>query len=132
MKHLLHRRYLHKFPGFVRGIRRNGKGEKHPLTGKLYCGGCGYAMVYKPLQGKNKHRRFECHKHSMLKIPECCTYFNADILEELILTMINKELMLRGEAVRQRKSLDILRESQIREMRKRLGNLHREKKDTGR
>ncbi|WP_308791532.1 recombinase family protein [Agathobacter sp.] len=28
--------------------------EKHPLTGKLYCGGCGYSMIYKPLHEKNR------------------------------------------------------------------------------
>ena len=33
--------------------------EKHPLTGKLYCGGCGYSMIYKPLHEKNRYRRFE-------------------------------------------------------------------------
>lgn len=102
--------------------------EKNPLTGKLYCGGCGYAMIYKPLQGKNKYRRFECHKHPMLKIPECCTYFNADILEELLLTRINKELMVRGEAAGQEKKLHMLQKSQITEIRKELEILHREKK----
>lgn len=104
------------------------KREKHPLTGKLYCGGCGYAMVYKPLQGKNKYRRFECSKHSLLKIPECCTYFNADILEELVLTMINKELMMSGEAAGQEKKLHMFQKARSMEIRKRLEILHQEKK----
>ena len=104
------------------------KRERHPLTGKLYCGGCGYAMVYKPLQGKNRYRRFECHKHSLLKIPECCTYFSADILEELVLAMINKELMMRGEAAGQEKSLHMFRKARVMEIRKQLENLHRERK----
>ena len=104
------------------------KREKNPLTGKLHCGGCGYAMVYKPLQGKNKYRRFECHKHSLLKIPECCTYFNADILEELVLSMINKELMMRGEAAVQEKSLRMFQKARIMEIRKQLENLHQKKK----
>lgn len=102
--------------------------EKNPLTGKLYCGGCGYAMVYKPLQGKNRHRRFECHKHSMLKIPECCTYFNADILEELVLTRTNKELMVRGEAAGQEKNLHMFQKSRIAETKKKLEALHQNKK----
>lgn len=102
--------------------------EKHPLTGKLYCGGCGYAMVYKPLQGKNRYRRFECHKHALLKIPECCTYFSADILEELVLTMANKELMRRGEAAGQEKGLSAFQKSRIKEIRKQLEILHQEKK----
>lgn len=102
--------------------------EKNPLTGKLYCGGCGYAMVYKPQQGKNKYRRFECRKHSLLKIPECCTYFNADILEELILTRINKELMMRGEAAGQEKNLHMFQQSRIAEIKKKLKDLHQGKK----
>ncbi len=104
------------------------KSVKNPLTGKLYCGGCGYAMIYKPLQGKNKYRRFECRKHSLLKIPECCTYFNADILEELVLAMINKELMMRGEAVGQEKSLHMFQKARVMEIRKQLENLHQERK----
>ena len=60
------------------------------------------------LRGKNRNRRFECWKHAMLQITECCTSFNAGVLEELILTMINKELMVRGETVRQEKSLQML------------------------
>lgn len=113
---------------FRPGYSTKRKREKHPLTGKLYCGGCGYAIAYKPLQGKNKYRRFECRKHAMLKIPECCTYFSADILEELVLSMINKELMLRGDAAEQEKSLNMFQKSQSVEIRKQLQNLHREKK----
>lgn len=59
--------------------------EKHPLTGKLYCGGCGFSLNYKPIQGKNKYRRFECRKHALLQIQESCTYMNADLLEETVL-----------------------------------------------
>lgn len=79
--------------------------EKHPLTGKLYCGGCGYSMNYKPLTGKNKYRRFECRKHALLQIPDCCTYIRADLMEETVLLMLNKELMLRGNAMKQKGSL---------------------------
>lgn len=104
------------------------KRKKNPLTGKLYCGGCGYAMVYKPLQGKNKYRRFECHKHSLLQIPECCIYFNADMLEELVLSMINKELLMRGEAAGQEKNLHMFQKARIMEIRKQLENLHQERK----
>ena len=64
----------------------------------------------------------------MLKIPECCTYFNADILEELVLTRINKELMVRGEAAGQEKKLHMLQKSRITEIRKKLEILYREKK----
>ena len=94
--------------------------EKHPLTGKLYCGGCGYSLNYKPLRGKNRHRRFECRKHALLQIPECCTYINADLLEETVLFMLNKELMLRGNVVREKENLFSFQKSGIRLLKKKL------------
>lgn len=82
------------------------KHDKHPLTGKIYCGGCGYAINYKP-QGKGKMpRHFWCRKHALLQIPECCTYFNAGILEEIVLNEMYRELMWQGEWIRQRESLE--------------------------
>ncbi len=81
------------------------KREKHPLTGKIYCGGCGYSMNYKPQNGKVPHH-FWCRKHSLLQIPDCCTYFNAVILEETVLTLLNQELMRRGDLLRQRGALE--------------------------
>lgn len=102
------------------------KREKHPLTGKLYCGGCGYAMVYKPLRGKNRYRRFECSKHALLQIPECCTYFPADVLEELVLTMVNKELLVKGEAARQEKSLQMLYKNRLADVKDQMVDLQRE------
>ncbi|MCI8276273.1 MAG: recombinase family protein [Lachnospiraceae bacterium] len=96
------------------------KREKHPLTGKIYCGGCGYSLNYKPLRGKNRHRRFECRKHALLQIPECCTYINADLLEETVLFMLNKELMLRGNAVKEKETLFSFRKSGIRLLKKKL------------
>ena len=44
---------------FRKGVDTSRKREKHPLTGKLFCGGCGYSMNYKPIRGRNKYRRFE-------------------------------------------------------------------------
>jgi len=101
--------------------------EKHPLTGKLYCGGCGYSLNYKPLQGKNKYRRFECRKHALLKIPECCTYVRADLLEETVLLMLNKELMIRGNAMKQKENLYSFQQSGILVLRKKLEGYRREK-----
>ena len=99
------------------------KREKHPLTGKLYCGGCRYAMIYKPLRGKNKSRHFECWKHAMLQIPECCTFFNADVLEELVLTMINKELILRGGVAEQKESLQMFQKARIATAKEKMANM---------
>lgn len=94
------------------------KREKHPLTGKLYCGGCGYSLNYKPLRGKNRYRRFECRKHALLKIPECCTSMSADLLEETVLLMLNKELMLRGNAVKQKQNLTSFQKAGIISLKK--------------
>lgn len=102
--------------------------EKHPLVGKLACGGCGYAMVYKPLRPGNKHRRFECHRHTILKIPECCTYFRADMLEELVLSMLNRELILRGEAAGQAEGLGQFRKARADDLENKLRSLCLEKK----
>ena len=90
---------------FREGADTSRKGEKNPLVGKLFCGGCGYSMTYKPIRGKNKFRRFECRKHAVLQIPECCTYFSTDLLEEIVLTMLNRELMVRGDAAKESQSL---------------------------
>ncbi|MBR4027785.1 MAG: recombinase zinc beta ribbon domain-containing protein, partial [Lachnospiraceae bacterium] len=104
------------------------KREKHPLIGVLYCGGCGYSLNYKPLTEKNKYRRFECRKHALLKIPECCTYMRADLLEEMILLMLNKELMLRGNATKQTKNLISFQKEGIQALKKRLDKCKQEKK----
>lgn len=102
--------------------------EKHPLTGKLYCGCCGYSLNYKPIRGKNKYRRFECRKHSLLQIPECCTYMNADLLEETVLFMLNKELMLRGNAMKQKENLFPFQKAGIHALKRKLDEYRQEKK----
>lgn len=102
--------------------------EKHPLTGKLYCGGCGYSMIYKPLHEKNRYRRFECRKHALLQIPDCCTYMNADLFEETVLMMLNKELMLRGNAMKQNESLSSFQRAGIQSLKKKLEECRQEQK----
>ena len=102
--------------------------ERHPLMGKVYCSGCGYAMSYRPLLGKNRYRRFECRKHALLKDSECCTYMRADTLEEIVLLMLRKELMLRGDAVRQKENLTLFQQAGIRTLQKRLEEYRQEKK----
>ena len=87
------------------GYSTKRKREKHPLTGKIYCGGCGYALKYKPKREKFP-RHFWCSQHAILQIPECCTYINASILEEMVLTLLNKELLRRGDLLRQRGNLE--------------------------
>lgn len=102
--------------------------EKHPLTGKLYCGGCGYSMVYKPLREKSRYRRLECRKHALLQIPDCCTYMNADLLEQAVLMMLNKELMLRGNAMKQNESLSSFQRAGIQSLKKKLEECRQEQK----
>ncbi|MGN0396308.1 MAG: recombinase family protein, partial [Coprococcus sp.] len=87
--------------------------KKHPLTGKLYCGGCGYALTYRPLTGRNRYRRFECKKHAILQITECCTYIRADLLEQIILLMFNNELRLCGNAIRLKENLHLYQQAVI-------------------
>ena len=102
--------------------------EKHPLTGKLYCGGCGYSLNYKPLKGKNKYRRFECGKHAFLKIPECCTCIRADLSEEAVLYSLNKELMVRGDAAKQQKNLISFQKKGMESLKKKQEEYRTEKK----
>lgn len=113
-----------KVSSFRPDIDNKRKREKNPLTGKLICGGCGYAMIYKPLRGKNRHRRFECSKHGILQMENCCTYFSADILEETVLTMLHKELMIHGDAQKQGEELISFQESRIRELERRLSEIN--------
>lgn len=105
------------------------KGEKNPLVGKLFCGGCDYSMSYKPIRGRNKYRRFECRKHAVLQIPECCTYFNADLLEETVLTMLNRELMVRGDAAKENQSLVSFQKSCITGLEKKIEGCRGRKKE---
>lgn len=102
--------------------------EKHPLTGKLYCGGCGYSLNYKPLRGNNRYRRFECRKHALLQIPECCTCMRADLLEETVLLMLNKEMILRGNAMKQRENLSSFQQSGIQSLKRKLEEYRQEQK----
>ena len=89
------------------GISTKRKHPKHPFTGILYCGGCGYAMVYKRSVKGKEYRRFECRKHAQLQIELCCTYYRAEILEELVLTMLNKELLKMADLQQCKEALKI-------------------------
>ena len=99
------------------------KREKHPLTGKIYCGGCGYSINYKPQSSNGKMpSHFWCRKHSLLQIPDCCTYFRADILEEIVLTELYRELMRRGDLIKQRESLEQFQKKKWSRLDKELGD----------
>ena len=89
------------------------KRDKHPLTGKIYCSGCGYAMIYKSESNGRVPRHFWCGKRALLQIPECCTYFRVDILEEIVLTELYRELMWRGDLVKQRESLEKFQKEEL-------------------
>ena len=106
------------------------KREKHPLTGKVYCGGCGYSLNYKPIRKSYKYRKFECRKHAILKIPECCTYMRAELLEETVLFMLNRELMLRGDAAKQKQNLVSFQKEQIQLLKKKLEKCKLDIKET--
>ena len=110
------------------GHSTNRKREKHPLTGKIYCGGCGYSLNYKP-QREKAPRHFWCRKHSLLQISDCCTYFNAAILEETVLTLLNWELMRRGDQIRQRESLEQFQKVTLERLAKRGMEYRKEYRD---
>lgn len=101
-------------------------GEKHPLAGRLYCGGCGYSLNYKPLREKNRYRRFECRKHALWQIPECCTYINADLLEETVLMMLNRQLQICGNAEKQKENLSFFLQAGILPLKRKLEEYRRE------
>lgn len=67
------------------------KKEKHPLSGKIFCGGCGHPMIFKR---KKNVEAVECWNSIYVSDKECCTYFRTDVLEELVLCRLNQELLL--------------------------------------
>ena len=105
------------------------KRAKHPFTGKIYCGGCGYSLNYKPGSKNNIPRHFWCRKHALLQIPDCCTYFNAAILEEIVLTELYRELMRRGELIKQRESLERFQKEELQKLGKDRENFRRQYHD---
>ncbi len=112
---------------FRTGVSTKRQREKHPLTGKLYCGGCGYSMAYKKKSGKKKHNIFYCWKHPVLQIPDCCTCISVDLLEEIVLLMLNKELMRCGDAMDQKEKLSDFQKSYISSLKKELADCGKEK-----
>lgn len=102
--------------------------EGNTFKGKLFCGGCGYSMSYKKISKYSKYRHFWCRKHSLLQIPECCTNYNADTLEGLVLLMLNKEISLRADAERHGKNLLLYRQLQISILKKQMAGYRQEQK----
>ena len=102
-----------KIPGHCTKRKR----EKHPLTGKIYCGGCGHTLNYhKSRSGKNQRWYFGCRQHALLQIPDCCTCISATILEGTILMFLKQELMQRGDMLRQRELLEQFQEKRLKEL----------------
>ncbi len=79
--------------------------KRYSLTGKVYCGGCGYAMSYRGSTKNCKTHTLHCAKYSIFQIPECCTCFNPLLLEEIVLKELYEELKRRGDLIRQKDSL---------------------------
>ncbi len=96
--------------------------RKHVLVGKMICGGCGYALSFKSKASYCRCNRFECSRHSLLKIPECCTHFKADILEEIVLKRLNQELMVRGNSYQQAGNMEAHYEGVLRSLKEELRN----------
>lgn len=107
------------------------KRPKHPLVGKIYCGGCGYSASYKPEGNGKIPRHFWCRKHALLQIPDCCTYFNAAVLEELVLTMLNRELLKRGELAKQRGALEEFQNENLKKLERKVREYRKQYRDAG-
>lgn len=112
------------------GQARNKKYQraKHPLAGRLYCGGCGYTMSYKKAGKYSKYSYFWCRKHSLLQIPECCTRYNADILEETVLAMLKMEIALRADTARQKENILLFYQQCAVLLKKQVSGCKRERK----
>jgi len=67
---------------------RHGNAKK-PLVGKIRCAGCGYSMRYSPTHGGG----YSCSTQALRANEDCCKYIKAYVLEEMVLTMLTKELM---------------------------------------
>ncbi len=91
------------------------KYKKHPLTGKIYCGGCGYSINYKRQKGKILGY-FWCRKHALLQISECCTCFDAAVLEEIILYEIDKELTCQEDLIKLKEVLEKFQAEQLQKI----------------
>lgn len=102
--------------------------KKHPLIGKVFCGGCGYAVNYKMPSWRKHDMQLWCRKHSILGIPECCTYFNGTILEETVLLMLNHELMKRGDVEEQSKYLERFQKEHMEALEKSLKECRQKQK----
>lgn len=113
---------------FRSGYSTKRKREKHPLTGKVYCGGCKYSMNYKPISENNKYRRFECRKHTLFQIPECCTYMSAGVLEEIVLFMLKWEFMLCGNAMKEKGILVLYLKERIHKLEQKLYDYRKQKR----
>ncbi len=112
-------------PASVRKAR-NHKRKKHPLTGKLYCGGCGYALSYNGLSDGREIGQFGCGRHAVLQIPDCCTSFHGTIMEETVLTLLNQELMVRGGVLKQRGYMEEFQKSTLKKLGNRKGMYKKE------
>lgn len=95
---------------------RSHKRKKHPLTGKIYCGGCGYALNYHGLSKDREHGQFGCERYAVLRIPECCTCFSGIVLEEIVLTLLNQELMRRGDLLKQHKNMEEFQKNALQKL----------------
>ncbi len=101
-------------------IRTKYTGERHPLQGKVYCGGCGRAMTLRK-NGLNPY--FYCNqRYAYADTDDCVGNMNLMFLEQYILYQIDSELIRweKAEKMKQKKEKEILEKLDIlkKEMRK--------------
>lgn len=99
---------------------------KHPLTGKLFCAGCGRALKIE----RTRKPYFFCPARYRTDAPECAAHLSAELLEQLILQMLRQELTCRmgadrvaelyWEAVKERRRRLLGEKKKVQEKEKRL------------
>jgi len=86
--------------------------KRHPLVGKVYCGGCGYAARYHVDHKNPEYTFFLCGHAAVYGYENCCHRFDSKLLEEIILFELKKELEARVDLVTmQREHRKVLQQS---------------------
>ena len=72
--------------------------KRHPLVGKMECGGCGANITQTSRSRNGKYSYFMCLRKRTLKNPDCADSTNFHIMEELVLKELNEQLKVWADA----------------------------------
>lgn len=114
--------------------RKKDMEERHPLQGKVFCGGCGRAMT---LRKRSLNPYFYCNqRYAYADVDYCVRNMNLMFLEQYVLYQIDSELLRQGKAEKVKREkekdtlekLDILAKERVKLDRKKTV-LHRKRLD---